>query len=178
MSAPIVLPVNGIPLYRQVLNKLASDTDPASGLVAALGARMPDDGSAAASGIYSLYPNYTTGGPNAEPDKCPRPFVIGYDGGARAVDKQGRELRVFLEIHDDPDAGDQRIPGIIARVFTILLTQEWRPTSDSEVRYISGLSFESRSPALPDKRYNTQVVQVSLVCTRAQDRTSSRGYNG
>lgn len=180
MSSPIVLPTNTTALYRLVLNQLSLDTDPTAGLLAALGQRLPDPPAAqVASGAYSLYPNYSTGGPNLEREKCPVPFVIAYDGGLRATNKQIREARIFLEIHDDPDMGDQRIPGIIKRINYWLLEQEWRPPSDSETLYRAGLTFESRSPLqLIDKRYNTAVVQLSLVCPLVIDRTSNRGYPG
>jgi hypothetical protein len=174
---PIVLPTNATALYRQVLNRLALDADPTAGLLAALGQRAADDGGPA-SGVNSLYPNFTTGGPSADRAQCPTPFVIAYDGGLRAIDRKVREARIFLEVHDDEDWGDQRIPGIIARMIFWLLEREWRPDNDTETIYGAGLSFESRSMALPDKRYNTQVVQLALVCSRVLDRTSSRGYNG
>jgi hypothetical protein len=179
-TPPLILSTNATPLYQLAINQLALDTDPAVGLLVGLGQRNPDPPAAPNQplGAYSLYPNFSTSGPSPDRTICPTPFVIAYDGGLRALDRKVREARIFFEIHDDEDMGNQRIPGIIARINFWLLEREWRPTSDSETIYGAGLSFESRSPALPDKRYNTQVVQLAHICSRVLDRTSSRGYNG
>lgn len=167
MSEPIILPSSGTPLYRQVLAYLATDTDPTTGLIAALG-----------QGVNSLYPNFTTDGPSSDRTKCPTPFIIVVPGGMRAKDKSGREHRIIVEIHDDLDHGDQRWPGILAHLKQLISIQQWRPESDVVNRFTTGLYFDEESPPnLPDQRNETNVVQVIFACM-SLDRTSGRGYGG
>lgn len=164
---PIALAKPGTDLWQQVIAKLAADIDQNFGLVPALG-----------NGANSVYPNFESTGPSDKRELCPCPFILVYDGGKRATDRMNREARVHIEVHDDPNLGEQRRPGIIARIYQVLVISEWRPTGDNLRKYLSGLSFESESMAVPDDRYLTSAVQLTLVCTRTADRTSGRGYNG
>lgn len=167
MSAPIILPSVGNPLYRQLLTYLATDTDPTQGIIPALG-----------QGANSLYPNFTTDGPSNDRTQCPAPFLIVDSGGVRAKDRSGRENRIMIEIHDDPDHGDERWPGILARLKQIISINEWRPTNDGVNRYTTGLYFDEESmPNLPDNRYETNVLQVIFTCL-SLDRTSGHGQAG
>lgn len=163
---PIILTAPGALFWDQVRDHLVADTDPVLGLVPALGAAA-----------NSIYPNYETDGPSSKREVCPTPFVEAIYGGSRATDRLGRELRLFLEVHDAPEQGDIRWPGILARLKTVLIVNEWRLTNDALYRYTSGLYFESESPVLPDERYRTNVVRLT-VCARALDRTSGHGYGG
>ncbi len=167
MSTPIVLPVVGTPLYRQALAYLTTDTDPVAGLLAALG-----------QGVNSLYPNYLTDGPSADRTICPTPFVIVVPGGKRVIDRTGREEKIVFEIHDDEDHGEQRYPGIVARIIYLFSGLQWRPASDANHTYMSGLIFDEESPPfLPDQRFDTRQVQLIFSC-KLIDKTSQRGYNG
>lgn len=167
MPNPIVLPAIGTPLYRQVLAYLATDTDPTQGLLAALG-----------QGVNSLYPNYTTDGPSADRSLCPTPFVLVVPGGKRVVDRTGRDEKIVFEVHDDEDQGEQRYPGIVNRLITLISALQWRPTSDAGHTYVGGLVFDEESPPfLPDQRFGTRQVQLIFSC-RVIDKTSQRGYNG
>jgi hypothetical protein len=163
---PIILSAPGTLFWDQVRDHLIADTDPAVGLVPALG-----------QGANSVYPNYETNGPSSERELCPTPFVLSLYGGSRATDRLGRELRLHLEVHDDPNQGDIRWPGLLARLKQVLIIAEWRLANDTLYRYTSGLYFESESPLLPDERYHTNAVRLT-VCARAMDRTSGRGYGG
>lgn len=168
MTQPIILPFTGNPLHIQARTQLCQDTDPTYGVVPALG-----------NGVASIFPNFeTNSGPNVDPSLCPRPFILLAHGGSRSVDKATREIRVFVEIHDDFDLGDIRWPGLLARVKKILIGS-WRPTPDAYVtNYYTGLYFDSESPySLPSETFGTQMVQVVLAC-RASDFTSNKGYNG
>jgi len=161
---PITLPAASADLYVQVADALTNDTDEAAGVLAALG-----------NGEKSLYPNFDTPGPSADRTVCPVPFVICVNGGIRALDKQTREHRVHIEVHDESDYGNERIAGIVERIKEFLIAYEWRPADQAPyVRYASGLQFESESPLLDDETYNTRVVQLTLLA-RATDRTSNRG---
>ncbi len=167
MSGPIILTVPGMPLYRQVITYLATDTDPTQGLVAALG-----------NGVSSIYPNFLTDGPTPDRTLCPTPFLIVTPGDMRAKDDRVREWRIVVEVHDDEDQGDQRWPGLLLRVKSWLCVEEYRPVADAAALYRSGLMFEGESPPnLPDTRYQTQVVQAQFLC-RGLDRTSGHGSNG
>jgi hypothetical protein len=168
MPDPIILTTGvGVPLYQQVLAYLATDIDPTTGLIAALG-----------QGVNSLYPNFTTDGPGADRTKCPTPFLVVVSGGMRAKDRRGREHRIIIEVHDDPDHGDQRWPGILTRLKQIISTQQWRPESDDVNRFTTGLYFDEESPPnLPDNRNETLVIQIIFACM-SLDRMSDRGYGG
>ncbi len=167
MPSPRVLPAPGTPLFRQLQAYLATDTDPANGLLAALG-----------NGASSIYPNFTTDGPATDRTVCPTPFLIVAPGGVRATDPSGRDERVVIEVHDDADQGDLRWPGIVARLVQWVCVNEWRPASDGAARYLTGLQFDTESPSgLSDTRYDTLLVQLIFVCRR-QDRTSNRGRQG
>jgi hypothetical protein len=163
---PIVLPHDGQWLRDQVREKLATDTDPALGLVSALGA-----------GVDSIFPNFMTDGPSADRAKCPTPFIVVRGGGARAKDRMLREVRLMLDIHDDEGAGDKHWPGILIRLKDLLVVRQWRPTDDALYRYTGGLQYESESEVLYSDTYNTNAVRLVLVAV-ASDRTSGRGYGG
>ncbi len=170
MSSPNVLRISWTPLDLQVRDRILADTDPAQGVLSALGA-----------GENSVFPSatYTNDGPNPDPALCPRPFIVVYDGGKKARDKAGREAQVILEVHDDPDAGRLRWPGIVFRLYRWLSSDQfpWQPASDQMHRYLSGLYFQSESPHLDDERYNTQMTQIILACLTL-DRTSNSGRQG
>ncbi len=174
MSAPVILPTTGTPLWLQTLGYLRTDTDPQLGLVAALGARANDAG--VYSGLYSIYPNYDTDGPSADRTVCPVPFLIVMPGGAKArPDGAGRDLLVAIEIHDDPTQGILRWQGLFERLERWLAG--WAPTNDGLYRYIGGMEFESESATLPDDRYETESVQV-VFKIQGVNRTSLRGRQG
>ncbi len=167
MPTPIVLPAANADLYEQVADALTGDTDPTYGLLAALGS----------GGATSIFPNFDTPGPSADRTACPVPFVFCLDGGTRALDKMRREYRLHIEVHDELDYGQERIKGIIERILFALVTEEWRPTDQPPyVTYASGPQLESKSPLLPDERYNTNMVQVTLVVI-GRDRTSNHGLS-
>ena len=167
--------VDGTPLDAQVAAFLATDTDPTLGLVPALGQRMDDSG--ARSGVNSIYPNYATDGPAAARDTCPTPFVIVAPGGVHAVDKLVREVRVIVEVHDSPDAGRTRWPGIVRRVKSQLTRTTWKPAPDGEYTYIAGLALDEESPpGIVDTRYDTEVTQL-IFSVKASDVTSGGGIN-
>lgn len=170
------LVVDGTPLDAQVAAFLATDTDPTAGLVPALGQRMDDSG--ARSGVNSIYPNYTTDGPTADRDTCPTPFLLVAPGGVHAVDKLVREVRIVVEVHDAPDAGRTRWPGIVRRVKSQLTRTTWRPTSDGEYTYSAGgLALDEESPpGIVDTRYDTEVTQL-IFSVKASDLTSGGGIN-
>lgn len=176
MSSPIVLKTTGTPFWQQVLNYLRTDTDPASGLVAALGARANDAGTQ--SGIYSIYPNYETDGPDTNRAVCPTPFLLVEPGGAKArEDGAGRDLLVAIEIHDDPTQGMLRWQGIFERLENRLSVTGWTPSNDGLWRYVGGMAFESESAYLPDERFETNSVQV-VFRIQALNWTSLRGRQG
>lgn len=167
MSTPVILPASGTPLYRQIQAYLATDTNPTAGIVPALG-----------NATNSIYPNYLTGGPSANRTGCPVPFLIVTPGAVRARDYAAREGEIVVEIHDDPDFGEQRSPGIVQRLLYWLCQTGWRPTSDTMYTYTSGLMFHQASPPnLPDQRYGTMVQQLVFL-VYWQDRTSYRGFHG
>lgn len=175
-SAPLIeLPAPGTPLDLQVALQLAADTDPTQGLVPALGQR-PDD-SGARSGVNSIYPNYSTDGPDKDRGLCPTPFIVVEPGAVRALDKNLREVHVIVEVHEDPDMGRIRWPGILKRVKQVLVRGGWAPASDADYSYHAGLYFDEESPpGLFDTRYETSVVQC-VFAVRAQDTTSGAGVN-
>lgn len=167
MAAPVILANSTNPLYQQVLAYLATDTDPTQGLLAALG-----------QGADSLYPNLTTSGPDKDRTICPTPFILVAPGGKRAKDRQLREERLIVEIHDDADHGAERWPGLFERLIYLLVQEAWPPTMSGGTRYIGGLYYTEESPPdLPDTRFDTNVIQLLLGVT-CQDRTSGRGYAG
>lgn len=171
----IVLAYDGTPLDVQVAAQLATDTDPTLGLVPALGQRPDDTG--ARSGVNSIYPNFTTDGPTSDRQFCPTPFVLVAPGGARAVDKMAREVRVIVEVHDDPNYARERWPGLVKRVKQVLTRNSWVPVANSEWFYQGGFSFEDESPpGLHDDRYDTDVIQLIFI-VRAQDTSSGAGIN-
>ena len=165
---PTILTSHGTPLYRQVQNYLQADTDLNFGLVGALG-----------NGAASIYPNFTSDGPNKDRTICPTPFLLVVDGGIRKVDAGSREFKVIIEVHDDPDHGDIRWPGLLERVKDWLINQNlFRPVNDVWGRYSGGVYFDEQSPPwLPDERFDTNMVQL-IVAARGMDRTSNKGYNG
>lgn len=166
MPTPITLPSSTNPLYQQVLAYLATDTGP-QGLLAALG-----------QGALSLYPNYTTSGPSPDRTICPTPFVLVIPGGKRAKDRQLREERIIVEVHDTADAGAARWPGILERLVSLLIQQGWQPVPSGGTRYVGGFTFVEESPPdLHDERFDTNVIQL-IVGITCQDRTSGRGYAG
>lgn len=172
MADPTILPYDGTPLDLQVATQLAQDAT----LIAALGQRLGDNG--VASGANSVYPNYTTDGPSDDRRTCPTPFLVVLPGGTRAIDRVQREVRVAIEVHDDHGAGRQRWPGILRQVKTLLLRSGWRPLSDSDTSYQSGLYFDDESPpGLEDNDWHTIMVQLVCAC-RASDMTSGAGING
>lgn len=171
----IVLAYDGTPLDVQVAAQLATDTDPSVGLVPALGQRPDDTG--ARSGVNSIYPNFTTDGPTSDRLFCPTPFILVAPGGARAVDKMAREVRVIVEVHDDPNYARERWPGLVKRVKQVLTRNGWGPTANSEWFYQAGFAFEDESPpGLHDDRYDTDVIQLVFI-VRAQDMSSGAGIN-
>lgn len=176
---PNVLRVNYTDLYLQVRDFLLTDTDPTYGLVSALG-----------GGTASIYPRADFGddGPTPDAAQTLTPFIVLYDGGARAMDEAGREMEVAIEVHDDLDHGIQRYPGLVLRLGLWLLGGRdaggtklpgFTPASDDMTRYTSRLYFKARSAALPDERYagGTRATQL-ILCARAMDRSSLRGYQG
>ncbi len=173
MSQPIILtpPTNSavMTLAQQIAALLASDTDPSQGLVAALGL-----------GAKSIYPNYEAStAPSGDRTICPTPFVLVTPAGRRRLDDQLREDRVVIEIHDDPDHGMLRWPGLLWRVKWLLFHQEFRPVTDGlGTNWRGGVQFDQESPPeLPDERYDTNLIQL-FVFAKCQDRTSGRGHAG
>lgn len=157
MPNPIILPVNppAYPLYRQIIQRLAGDTDPQQGIVPALG-----------NGANAIYPNFDTDGPSTDRGICPTPFLIVASMGRTTMrDGPNREERIAIEIHDDPDQGMQRWPGLYLRVIQWLSVKEFRPTPDALAKYRSGMYYISESPPeWLDERYQTNMIQIILGC--------------
>ena len=164
---PVILPATTTPLYRQIIARIAQDTDPPQGILAALG-----------NGASSIYPNYDTDGPSPDRTACPTPFLLVASLGKKKLDLLNREEQIAIEVHDDPDQGVLRWPGLLLRLKQFLLVKEWRPTNDDLATFRGGLYYDSESPPeFPDQRYNTTMTQL-ILCCQFSDVTSGRGQRG